>query len=143
MKILNSESGSGKISDWQLRRKTNLNNKIFRIALENGNEENNFQIYARICSSEQRGTDFSTKVSYKMKVETLPATEGFLRILDMPGSSQVGRQLENKILLPDGSIQSAEIQALYQSKMELRNRINSLQALHKTIANKIMQIATE
>ncbi len=106
----------------------------------NNNEENNFQIYARICSPEQRGTDFSPKVSYKMKVETLPATEGFLRILDMLGSSQVGRQLENKILLPDGSIQSAEIQALYQSKMELRNRINSLQALHKTIANRIMQI---
>lgn len=106
----------------------------------NNDEENSFQIYARICSPEQRKTDFFPKVSYKMKVESLPATEGFLRILDMLGSSQVGRQLENKMILPDGSIQSEEMQKLYQDKMVIRNRINSLQTLYKTITNRIMQI---
>ena len=103
-------------------------------------KEHAFHIYGKICSPEQRNTDFLPKVSYTMKVESLPATEGFLRILDMLGTSHVAKQLENKVVASNGEIQSEETQLLRQKKAEIRDRIRALQKLHKTISRRIAQI---
>lgn len=104
------------------------------------NKKNAFQIQARICSPEQRESDFLPKISYKMKVESIPATEGLLRILDMLGTSHVAKQLESRTLSTNGDVQSEEVQLLYQQKAEIRNKIRALKKLHNSISNRISQI---
>lgn len=104
------------------------------------NKEKEYQINARICSPEQRESDFLPKVSYKMKVESIPATEGLLRILDMLGTSHVAKQLESRTLSTDGDVQSEDMQLLYQEKAEIRSRIRELKKLHNTISKRMSQI---
>ena len=42
------------------------------------------KINARICSPSQRDSDFLPKVSYKLQITSIPATEGILRLTDAP-----------------------------------------------------------
>ena len=108
-----------------------------RVAEDN---EHTFHAYGKICSPEPRDTDFLPKVSYNMKVESLPATEGLLRILDMLDTSHVAKQLENKVVSSNGEVHAEEVQQLRQKKAEIRDRIRALNRLHKTISKRISQV---
>lgn len=45
-------------------------------------KENSSPILARICSPEQRDSDFLPRISYQLKLASVPAAEGLLRLTD-------------------------------------------------------------
>ena len=59
---------------------------------------------ARICSPEQRASDFLPRVSYKMKVKAIPATEGIMRLVDSLSSNQVSKKISSQAISSDGVI---------------------------------------
>ena len=103
-------------------------------------EDNGFKINARICSKEQRGSDFLPRVSYKMNVESVPATEGLMRIMDLLNTSQVAKQLDAKPLTPSGNVQTDEMKELYNQKQETKTKISMLQRLHDSIAERVLRV---
>ncbi|MBR6403956.1 MAG: DUF2589 domain-containing protein [Eubacterium sp.] len=58
---------------------------------------------ARICSPEQRDSDFLPRVSYKIKVKSIPATEGIMRLIDSLGANQVAKLLKSNGVDEDGN----------------------------------------
>lgn len=102
--------------------------------------DDGFQIHARICSPERRSSDYIPKISYKMKVEAVSATEGLMRILDMLGTSHVAKQLESRTLSENGNVHSEDVQLLYQEKAEIRSKIRALHQLHRSISKRVSQI---
>lgn len=103
-------------------------------------EEKGFMVNARICSMEQRNSDFLPRINYKMNVETVPATEGLLRIMDMLNTSQVAKQLDYKPLNSNGIVQTEEMKSLYQQKNETRTKIRMLQKLHDSITERVIRV---
>ena len=57
-------------------------------------EEGKYEVLARICSPEQRDSDFLPRVSYKMKISSLPATEGILRLTDLLSANRIAKKTD-------------------------------------------------
>lgn len=58
----------------------------------NNEETGETKINARICAPSQRDSDFLPKVSYKLQIASIPATEGILRLTDTLSSNQVAKK---------------------------------------------------
>lgn len=106
-------------------------------------------INARICSPAQRETDFLPKISYKMQVNSLPATEGLLRLTDLLSASQVAKQLDTTPMMLDGSAHTEEEKEIWQQKNDTQTRIKQLNSLYQKISQmmeeqeKLQQISNE
>ena len=107
------------------------------------------KINARICSPEQRDSDFLPKVSYKLKVGSIPATEGIMRLTDLLSSNQVAKQLDTTPVALDGSLCSEEQKKAWMEVSRLRAKIKKLRQLSRKISNmmseqeKLQQISME
>lgn len=88
---------------------------------------------ARVCSPEQRNSDFLPRVSYKMKVKSIPATEGIMRLVDSLSANQVAKKLESQIISPDGS-STGQTQRNERAVInELKGRVTTLKQLYAKV----------
>lgn len=97
------------------------------------------KINARICSPSQRDSDFLPKVSYKLQVSSIPATEGIMRLTDSLSTNQVTKKLDTTPVVDNGDLGSEEQKALIQETKRLRVKIGKLKQLHQRIADMIAE----
>lgn len=98
-----------------------------------------YQINARICSPEQRESDFLPRVSYKMKVGSIPATEGVMRITDILSASQVAKQLDTTPVAIDGNLGSDDQKNTRQEVGKMKAKVKKLRQLYRKIADMIAE----
>lgn len=97
------------------------------------------KINARICSPSQRDSDFLPKVSYKLKVSSIPATEGIMRLTDSLSTNQVTKKLDTTPVVDNGDLGNEEQKTLIQETKRLRVKIGKLKQLHQRIADMIAE----
>ncbi len=97
------------------------------------------KINARICSPSQRDSDFLPKVSYKLQVSSIPATEGIMRLTDSLSSNQVAKKLDTTPIVLNGDLGNEEQKNLIQETKQLREKIGRLKQLHQKIEEMIAE----
>jgi hypothetical protein len=102
-------------------------------------EDGKCSITARICSPEQRESDFLPRVSYKMKINSLPATEGIMRITDQLSSNQIAKRMDSTPVAVDGNLGSDEQKNIMQEVSRLKAKIKKLKQLYQKISDMISE----
>lgn len=102
-------------------------------------EEGKCAITARICSPEQRESDFLPRVSYKMKISSIPATEGILRLTDLLSSNQIAKKTDTTPVAVDGNLGSEEQKNTWQEVTKLKAKIKKLKQLYQKISDMIAE----
>lgn len=92
-------------------------------------------INARICAPAQRDSDFLPKVSYKLKIASIPATEGILRLTDALSSSQVAKKMDTRPVAASGDFGSDEQKKVLLETKKLKAKIARFKQLHKKIGD--------
>ncbi len=105
-------------------------------AVVNG-ETGDTKINARICAPSQRDTDFLPKVSYKLQISSIPATEGILRLTDALSANQMAKKLDSTPVAIGGDLGNKEQKAIIQENKQLKAKINKLKQLHQKISDMI------
>lgn len=95
------------------------------------------KINARICSPSQRESDFLPKISYKLQVSSIPATEGILRLTDALSSSQVAKKIGSTPIAISGDFGTDEQKNIIQKIKVLKAKIGKLNQLHQKISEMI------
>lgn len=95
------------------------------------------KINARICAPSQRDSDFLPKVSYTLKVSSIPATEGIMRLVDSLSANQVAKKRDTIPVSVNGDPGSEEQKITVQEIKQLKAKINRLKQLHKKISDMI------
>ena len=95
------------------------------------------KINARICSPSQRESDFLPKISYKLQVSSIPATEGILRLTDALSSSQVATKIGSTPIAISGDFGTDEQKNIIQKIKVLKAKIGKLNQLHQKISEMI------
>ena len=92
-------------------------------------------INARICAPSQRESDFLPKVSYKLHIASIPATEGILRLTDALSASQVAKKLDTRPVAVGGDLGSDEQKSVLLETKKLKAKISKLKQLHQKISD--------
>lgn len=103
------------------------------------NENGQCKILARICSPEQRESDFLPRVSYKLQISSLPATEGILRLTDTLSSNQIAKKLDTTPVAVDGNLGSDDQKNIWQEVSRLKAKIKKLKQLYQKITDMITE----
>ncbi|MBP5519965.1 MAG: DUF2589 domain-containing protein [Treponema sp.] len=93
------------------------------------------KINARISSPDQRDSDFLPRVSYKMSVSSLPATEGFLRISDLMNANQLAKKTDTTPVTLNGALSDDEQKDKWKKLLILKTNIKRLQQLYQKISD--------
>lgn len=96
-------------------------------------------INARICAPSQRESDFLPKVSYKLHIASIPATEGILRLTDALSASQVAKKLDTRPVAVSGDLGSDEQKSVLLETKKLKAKIGKLKQLHQKISDMIAE----
>lgn len=96
-------------------------------------------INARICAPSQRESDFLPKVSYKLHIASIPATEGILRLTDALSASQVAKKLDTRPVAVSGDLGSDEQKSVLLETKKLKAKISKLKQLHQKISDMIAE----
>ncbi|MCM1046245.1 MAG: DUF2589 domain-containing protein [Candidatus Gastranaerophilales bacterium] len=105
----------------------------------NNEETGETKINARICSPCQRDSDFLPKVSYKLQISSIPATEGILRLTDALSANQVAKKLDTRPVAVSGDLGSDEQKSVLQETKKLKAKISRLKQLHQKIEDMITE----
>lgn len=105
----------------------------------NNEQTNQTRINARICSPSQRDSDFLPKVSYKLHITSIPATEGILRLTDALSANQVAKKTDGTPVAFDGSAGSDEQKSTQQKVKQLKAKIGKLKQLYQKTADMITE----
>lgn len=103
-------------------------------------DNNDRKFEARICSPEQRNSDFLPRVTYKMKVKSIPATEGIMRLIDSLSANQVSKKLESQIIASDGNQEGAMQNNTLSLINDLKVRATKLKQLYAKIDESLDEI---
>lgn len=101
----------------------------------NDKETGETKINARICAPSQRDSDFLPRVSYNLRVTSIPATEGILRLTDALSTNQVAKKTDTTPIVLNGDLGSGEQKELIQKNKQLRAKVNKLRQLHQKISD--------
>ncbi len=101
----------------------------------NNEETGETRIDARICAPSQRESDFLPKVSYKLQVASIPATEGILRLIDALSANQVAKKLDSRPVAVSGDLGSDEQKKTLSEVKKLKAKISRLTTLHQKISD--------
>ena len=99
--------------------------------------DDQYKVNARICSPEQRSTDYLPKVSYNMEVRSVSALEGLLRVSDLLSINPVAKQLDTVSLSPEGVVRSDQYSQMLQMRDKLNVQEKKLSALYQKITDTI------
>ena len=102
-------------------------------------ESGECRIMARICSPEQRESDFLPRVSYRMRIGSLPATEGVMRLADTLSANQIAKKLDTTPIAVDGSLGSNDQKHTWQEVSGLRAKVKKLKQLYQRITEMITE----
>lgn len=102
-------------------------------------EEGACHVLARICSPEQREGNFLPRVSYKMKITSLPATEGIMRLTDQLSANQIAKKLDTTPVAVDGNLGSEEQKTISLEITKLKAKIKKLKMLYQKISDMIAE----
>ena len=105
----------------------------------NNEETGETRINARICSPSQRESDFLPRVSYKLQVSSIPATEGMLRLTDALSANQVAKKVDGTPVAIDGDLGSEDQKNTMQRVKRLKTKINKFKQLHQKISDMIAE----
>lgn len=105
----------------------------------NNEETKERKINARICAPSQRDSDFLPKVSYKLQIASIPATEGILRLTDALSASQVAKKLDTRPVAVSGDLGSDEQKNMLLESKKLKAKISRLKQLHQKISDMIAE----
>lgn len=100
-------------------------------------QEGECRINARICSPEQRDSDFLPRVSYKMQVKSIPATEGIMRLTDLLSTNQIAKQLDTTPVAIDGNLGSDDQKNIWQDVSRMKSKVKKLKQLYQKISDMI------
>lgn len=95
------------------------------------------QIRARMCAPSQRDSDFLPKVSYKLSVVSVPATEGIMRLGDTLSANQVAKRIDNTPIVLNGDLGNEEQKMIMQETKQLRAKVSKLEQLYRKISGMI------
>ncbi len=98
-------------------------------------DTDDIRINARICSPSQRDSDFLPKVSYKLQVSSMPATEGIMRLIDALSVNQVAKKLDTTPVEVNGALGGDEQKMMVQKNKQLKGKINQLKLLYQKITD--------
>lgn len=98
-------------------------------------EEGKCAITARICAPDQRDSDFLPRVSYKLKIRSLPATEGIMRLTDLLNTNQIAKKTDTTPVAVDGTLSSDEHKAVRQEINAMKAKVKKLRQLHQKVAD--------
>ena len=98
-------------------------------------DEGRCTITARICSPEQRESDFLPRVSYKLKITSLPATEGILRLTDTLSSNQIAKKTDTTPVAVDGNLGSSDQKNTWMEISRMKAKIKKLKQLYQKVAD--------
>ena len=96
-------------------------------------------ITARICSPEQRESDFLPRVSYKLQITSLPATEGILRLTDTLSSNQIAKKTDTTPVAVDGNLGSSDQKNTWMEISKMKAKIKKLKQLYQKVADMISE----
>lgn len=97
------------------------------------------KINARICSPSQRESDFLPKVTYKLQISSIPATEGIMRLTDALSSSQVAKKIGTTPIAISGDYGSDAQKEIMQEVKLLKAKIGKLNQLYHKIDDMIAE----
>ena len=97
------------------------------------------RINARICSPSQRDSDFLPKVSYKLQISAIPATEGILRLTDNLSANQVAKKLDTTPEAVSGDLGTDEQKSIVTETKRLKAKISRLKQLYQKISDMIAE----
>lgn len=97
------------------------------------------KIMARICSPEQRESNYLPRVSYKLKIGSLAATEGIMRITDLLSASQVAKKLDTTPVAVDGNLSSDRQKDIWREVSVLKAKVKKLKQLYQKISEMISE----
>lgn len=97
------------------------------------------ELSARICSPEQRDSDFLPRVRYQLKFGSIPATEGLLRLTDTLGNNPVVKQTDTTPINVTGSPGSEEQKSVRMKCLALRHKIRRLKQLYKKVSDQMAE----
>lgn len=98
-------------------------------------DEGQCRILARICSPEQRESNFLPRVTYKMQISSLPATEGIMRLTDLFSSNQIAKKLDTTPVAVDGNLGSEEQKNIWQEVSKMKAKIKKLKQLYQKVTD--------
>lgn len=102
-------------------------------------EEGNCRINARICSPEQRESDFLPRVSYRLEVKSIPAMEGIMRLTDQLSSNQIAKRLDTTPVAVDGNLGSDEQKSMQAEISKLKAKVKRLKQLNQKISELVAE----
>ncbi len=105
----------------------------------NNEETGETKINARICAPSQRDSDFLPKVSYKLQISSIPATEGILRLTDSLSSSQVAKKMDSRPVAISGDLGSDDQKDMLLKTKKLKAKISRLKQLYQRISDMIAE----
>lgn len=105
----------------------------------NNEETGETKINARICAPSQRDSDFLPKVSYKLQIASIPATEGILRLTDTLSSNQVAKKIDTRPVAVTGGLGSDEQKSVLLETKKLKAKVSRLKQLHQRITDMIAE----
>lgn len=102
-------------------------------------DEGECAITARICSPEQRESDFLPRVSYKLQITSLPATEGILRLTDTLSSNQIAKKTDTTPVAVDGNLGSSDQKNTWMEVSKMKAKIKKLKQLYQKIEDMVVE----
>lgn len=96
-------------------------------------------ITARICSPEQRESDFLPRVTYRLQISSLPATEGVMRLTDLLSANQIAKKTDTTPVAVDGSLGDEAQKNTWQEVTQNKAKIKNLKHLYQKISDMIAE----
>lgn len=96
-------------------------------------------VMARICAPEPRESDNLPRVSYQLKINSMPATEGIMRLADMLSTNHIAKKTDTTPVAIDGNLGGEEHKNTWQEVSKLKDRVKKLQRLYQKIADMIAE----
>lgn len=96
-------------------------------------------VKARICSPEQRESDFLPKVSYSLQVGSVPAAEGILRLTDQLSANPVVSQTDITPVNIKGTPGSQEQKLVYKEIDKLKTKVKRLKGLFQRVQKMLQE----
>lgn len=100
-------------------------------------QDEQYAVKARICSPEQRESDFLPKVNYSLQVGAVPAAEGMMRLTDLLGANQVVQQTDTIPVNVQGRLGSDEEKSMWKEIDHLKAKVKRLKQLFQKVQNMV------
>jgi hypothetical protein len=111
-------------------------------------EENSVKIYAQFCAKKQRQTANAACINFDVELESVPASEGLARFVDLLNANMTPKRIATEILDDEGYVLTGEKRKIYEDRIaileretEINNKLNEIRRLLRS-KNKTLRTLT-